>query len=68
MELAAFSEVRRCLLSFPRRRESSLSRAFWTPAGVYPREGGGGSDDLGGFLRSRRISCSIKLAAPAASG
>ena len=25
-------------------RESSNSAMFWTPAGVYPREGGGGSD------------------------
>jgi hypothetical protein len=32
------------LLSFPRKRESSILRVFWTPAAVYPRGGGDGSD------------------------
>ena len=30
-------------MSFPRKRESSMFGFFWTPAGVYPREGGGGT-------------------------
>jgi hypothetical protein len=42
-------------LSFPQRRESSLFRRFWTPAGVYPREGGGGSDDCGDFFQIREL-------------
>jgi hypothetical protein len=34
--------------SLPRRRESRKARKYWIPAGVYPREGGGGNDSKDG--------------------
>jgi len=37
------------ILSFPRKRESSKIKKFWTPAGVYPDENRGRSDGFVGF-------------------
>jgi hypothetical protein len=37
------------LLSFLRKQESSCFKQFWTPAGVYPDENRGRSDDFGTF-------------------
>ena len=42
---APFFVLSRVPLSFPRRRESRPSVIIlWIPAGVYPREDGGGND------------------------
>jgi hypothetical protein len=49
------------ILSFPRKRESSndfalprlCENSVWTPAAVYPREGGDRSDRIFDFLRDR---------------
>ena len=49
--MRSYKDQKRFFVSFPRRRESSLSEVVWTPAGVYPREGGGGSDGPDHFLQ-----------------
>jgi hypothetical protein len=51
-------------MSFPRKRESSISGIFWTPAAFYPRKGGGGSNRMARFfgkllnvLEPRKTGC-----------
>jgi hypothetical protein len=38
--------------SFLRKQESSPFKTFWIPAGVYPRESGGGNDKVGVFFKA----------------
>jgi hypothetical protein len=61
MKLTAFREVKTFFLSFPRRRESSLSEVFWTPASAGVTTGWS-------FCEAKKVSFAIKLAVPAVSG
>ena len=49
--------------SFLRKQESSSFKIFWIPAGVYPRESGGGNDKVGVSFKGL-ISPSGGIAAP----
>jgi len=41
--------------SFLRKQESSPFKTFWIPAGVYPRESGGGNDKVGVFFKALKM-------------